>query len=437
MDAADVDTDLAKALQVAKKKPRNFAIIAKGANVLKLLVDKKPIKEGVLIKAKKECQGTAIVTGVVSGDSGELVFQVLEEPSIGPPKLKKFITDATRLTITPRFQVVTAIRPVDDDAEESTEDPAVAQSPPAASETPPPPPPPPDSEKAGFAARLKALRPDLEKVRAADTSVTEELNRRAAELAALAKGEAYDSANRLLNEVTELITRGLQELASRTAGEGDPATAFNARLKALMPALKAAIAAGTALSEEIKREASQAGALAQQKAFPQAHRSLDQVESLLQGRSAAASASGKGDVTPPPPSEGISIVKLGKARLEWESVRREAIAELEELKEAILEAYQEDSEAQAAVGAALNRLNAVFTTLNDDLYRQLDDVLNASEPDERRSKVAVAKKTLQAFWAYATTDPLMATLDDNGFLEDTQIAGPILAKLDEIAAALG
>jgi hypothetical protein len=69
----ELDEELAKELHVAKKKPRNFAIIAKGTNVLKLLVDKKPIKEGASVKAKKACQGNAVVTG----DGPDLVFQVV------------------------------------------------------------------------------------------------------------------------------------------------------------------------------------------------------------------------------------------------------------------------------------------------------------------------------------------------------------------------
>ena len=58
-----------------RKKPRNFAIIAKGQNVLKLLVDKKPIKEGALVKAKKEVQGNAIVKASSAGTARSWCFR--------------------------------------------------------------------------------------------------------------------------------------------------------------------------------------------------------------------------------------------------------------------------------------------------------------------------------------------------------------------------
>ena len=106
----NIDKDLAKSLQVARKKPLNFVIIAKGANVLGLLVDKRPIKDGVVLKAKKELGGNAVVRGVVVGEDPELVFQVVEEPTIAEPKLKKFISDATRLNVTPRFQVLAELQ---------------------------------------------------------------------------------------------------------------------------------------------------------------------------------------------------------------------------------------------------------------------------------------------------------------------------------------
>jgi hypothetical protein len=116
---AEKNKELAKALQKAKKSPRNFAIIARGTNVLKLIVDKKPLKSGELKEAKKELEGNAIVEGVVLGGEGtELVFQVREEPSFGENKLKKFISEETGLPLKPSFVVVQKLADVPDDDEE-------------------------------------------------------------------------------------------------------------------------------------------------------------------------------------------------------------------------------------------------------------------------------------------------------------------------------
>ena len=41
------------------------------------------------------------------------------------------------------------------------------------------------------------------------------------------------------------------------------------------------------------------------------------------------------------------------------------------------------------------------------------------------------------FTNYLETDPVMMTLDGNEVLPETRITGPLRAKLQEIAAALG
>ena len=73
------DVELAKSLQEAKKKPRNFALITKGPNVVHLLVQKKPIQPAVLQKLKQEHAGKDAIKGVVEGGEGaEMVFRVAE-----------------------------------------------------------------------------------------------------------------------------------------------------------------------------------------------------------------------------------------------------------------------------------------------------------------------------------------------------------------------
>ncbi len=121
MAAEELNEELAKSLQLAKKKPCNFAIVGKGANVLALLVEKKPIKDGALLKTKKEVQGNVVVKGVVRWDAAEFVFQVAEEPGIGEVKLRKFITEETKLTAKARFEVVPNLQEVDDQEDEAVE----------------------------------------------------------------------------------------------------------------------------------------------------------------------------------------------------------------------------------------------------------------------------------------------------------------------------
>jgi len=129
MANAKLDDELLEGLKQAKKSPRYFAVIAKGAVPLRLLVQKKKLRDGELTKAKTEAKGTDIITGVVVGNGADLAFQVLgEEPSVKPTKLKELIATQTELTTKPRWEVVTAL-PELGEADESTGTPTPAAGP--------------------------------------------------------------------------------------------------------------------------------------------------------------------------------------------------------------------------------------------------------------------------------------------------------------------
>jgi hypothetical protein len=134
---------------------------------------------------------------------------------------------------------------------------------------------------------------------------------------------------------------------------------------------------------------------------------------------------------------GVSIAKLGKARIEWQSTRQNAIASLGKLKTAFQAAYAAEPELAQEVNAALKKLDGIFARLNETLHDQLDRVLNEADPAKRAELAKIAKKTMADFASFVDSDPVMQALDGNEFAPETQITGPLKAKLSEIAAALG
>src|SRR6478736_6518102 len=113
-----IDSDLCDGLQQAKKKPRYYCVIAKAADVVGMMVQKKPLLDGPVQKAKTELKGNLIIQGVCHGEGADLTLEVLEaEPNIKPVKIKDFISAQTELTVKPKWSVVlkhTAV--VDDEA---------------------------------------------------------------------------------------------------------------------------------------------------------------------------------------------------------------------------------------------------------------------------------------------------------------------------------
>jgi hypothetical protein len=97
--------DLKTALVQARKKPRHFAIIAKGPAILALMAQKRPFRDGTLRRERREKKGKQVIQGICQGVGGtKLLFKVAgEPPKIKKSSLRQFITDTTGLMLKPRF----------------------------------------------------------------------------------------------------------------------------------------------------------------------------------------------------------------------------------------------------------------------------------------------------------------------------------------------
>jgi hypothetical protein len=112
LEQEDALKDLAAALKQAKRKPRHFAIVASGAEILSLLMQKKPFRPAVLKRERRDKGGKQIYQGICEGTSGSILAFKFEGglPKIKPPRLRKFIADTTGIMIKPEFEVQSASR---------------------------------------------------------------------------------------------------------------------------------------------------------------------------------------------------------------------------------------------------------------------------------------------------------------------------------------
>ncbi len=135
--------------------------------------------------------------------------------------------------------------------------------------------------------------------------------------------------------------------------------------------------------------------------------------------------------------DGLSLVGLGKARLEWAKHHNQMHSEINRLKGAVRQAYSAAPEHEAAVNAGLGRLDCALSQFSDDLADQLDDVLSESDTGRRESLSGKATKTANGFLAFCDTDPVMSGIDGNEFIPDMNIVGPARMRLRDITTALG
>ncbi|HVJ51044.1 MAG TPA: hypothetical protein VM689_01190 [Aliidongia sp.] len=197
------------------------------------------------------------------------------------------------------------------------------------------------------------------------------------------------------------------------------------RLKAARPGIEAALRRSDAAAGEVRNLAKALGELMLGPDFDpaDANAELDRLDKLL-----AADAGS---------SPGLSLVKLGKSRIEWIGLRGQACSDLEKLQTALLDIFEEDDEQQAALAKALDKLDELIGKLSADLEEELDAVLNEADPAKRGDKIAQARTTMNRFTGFVAEDPIMSKLDGNEIMPGLKVTGPLSAKLQEISASLG
>jgi len=130
---------------------------------------------------------------------------------------------------------------------------------------------------------------------------------------------------------------------------------------------------------------------------------------------------------------GLSLARLGKARLEWRESLANARAQMNALKRAIVEDCVGEDE--RAIPEALRAVDASMKTLDDRLTDELDAILNADAAD-RAPLIAKARASAAAFATFLLEDTMMSLLDGNDVLPQTMVCRPLRRKLAEIQVVL-
>lgn len=194
-------------------------------------------------------------------------------------------------------------------------------------------------------------------------------------------------------------------------------TTFNARLKALLPAVQAAVQAGHPQAAQIKLKASEAGALARQNRFAEAQALLDTLSQQLAPAAPAA--------PPATPKEG-RFVNHAKARLAWSGMREKLKADLDTLERAIL-AHYKDAANHGELKEKVKALQRLLVELDSSLTDTLDLALNAQDMARRAELHEQAREILARYSDFATRDELLQALDTNPFVplttRDTLLKG--------------
>jgi hypothetical protein len=470
--AATIDKDLTNALKVARGgKPMQFAFLPKGSEG-KLLVGKK-IQPKQIAETKSATGASSVFKGRCVGEDGTLVFYVAKEPPatlLG--QLKKRLKDDAGLVFPVEIRVNTDAEA--EPAEGEGEPTADAAAAPSAPESPQadgaPAQPAGDTQAPAVSAakvavmkRLNALSPAIkEALKGPQAAQVQPLF---VTVGGLIKKEDYQQADQVLDQLEPLLAQSAavpvapaQPAAPESAVQ--PATPAERAMPPQDPLEEEWIRRVTALEPRVqdarKKRAGEAkwmslfmaaqdvgseGDLAKALAM------LDSLEGRLNAPPSVSKSSGP-EATPATATasqsqpkdagaaNGISVMKLGKARHEWNDARIHAIGEIRRLQEILQEVYEGNQAVQSALSAAHQRLDSMIATMNEELGNQLDKVLNANA-DERPTQTSTAKTLLGRFLHFVESDEVLSVIDRNEYAPDMEVAKPLQAKLQQIAAALG
>lgn len=258
--------------ELRKGQSTMHAMVCTAGKNTAVLIMRRPVgtpRRKLLAEAVDAAGGAKYITAQCLLEEAALTF-VVQSPAAGLAKrLRAALLTQTGLRLKVR------VRGDDGVAEQDGEDDdAGVDAPPGSGGDAPA---PPSGAQAAFSSLLRRLGPRITQASGPNAAA---IGKRAAEAAALARQQDWARALEALTEVEVLLEAG--DAAPRgEAPRVDPGSAFTARLGALMPQVKAALAASGPAAAEIRLKVSEAGALARQREPARAQALLDEVETLL------------------------------------------------------------------------------------------------------------------------------------------------------------
>jgi hypothetical protein len=378
---------------VKKGKPRKFFLICKGATINTLEVFKKGPFGPKIMKAKKDGFKGEATYGIVTGQGKELYFQLAgnqavaeimkvdsfcEKPPTKRAKLREFLAD-NDLNFKCNYYILNdpSLAPnpdseggasgappasckVTDDGDSSESETNENESEEITT--------PPVSDTNLFTDRLKALKPEIDRVVASGEPVGQEVKLRVSEAAMFARKKENEKANGLLDQVEKLLKQDIPK--APPTPPVDLSGAFNKRFGELIARVK--LVAGSEWDQDLKLKASEAGMFARKKDFEQANECLDAVESLLNDIEESLQN----------PTETPELSALEK----WKAARSEVTKALHDLAKAIIGA--KDPEAKEAIilikaiGANLTESPDTLQKVNElERYLVDDDIIEEAESE--------------------------------------------------------
>jgi len=136
----------------------------------------------------------------------------------------------------------------------------------------------------------------------------------------------------------------------------------------------------------------------------------------------------------PAPSTG-SVVVYAKSRLAWLAVRRKLETDMDNLRQHLLDFYQDADIAEDLDTRYGERVTPVLATLDEALADTLDAASNATDPGQRGRLVAESRAIIRRYQDFVASEEIFGELDANPFVP-MAIGKTMTTTLATLAAAV-
>ena len=210
------------------------------------------------------------------------------------------------------------------------------------------------------------------------------------------------------------------------------AGALKQRLTGLVQDMSTVIAGQPALREVLLRLAKDAQLQLGTGNLAAAAAACDTLQRTLDTALHAAAGEGlrEGRAEAPNATDGARVAFAKSSQL-WRACRASVQGRMAELKQAVLDAYADEPQVQAAIRPHIDRLDAALEGLDDRLDDALDAALNAA-PQARAQAIAQAKRIIADYIKHVAASQRLAALDGNPF----GVASELKATLTKTLSAL-
>jgi hypothetical protein len=208
----------------------------------------------------------------------------------------------------------------------------------------------------------------------------------------------------------------------------NPSDQFNARLKTLLPQVKAI--ADEALKEQAKALALQAGGLAQKKAFDQAQSSLDSLERLLTGNAPKQPEIKSAGKTP------RGLVAYTMLLLDWRKAQAQVVNNLSSIGNSLLNRDDVKSDPRfKQVKAAVAAMPSLIPAFGEELGDLIDAAMSAGPGPKADESLRNAKVVLARYRSLLKSAVTLQRLEQLA-AKHTNVESNVYRLLDATLAAL-